>query len=623
MSTGQSTSWSVGGATSLGNNQVPDGGQLGLTDAGHVEKVLDGIEPPVGVPVGHDPVCQYRTHPGEGLQFGGCGPVERDRPTTATGNASCSRHHRSVRAGHDDVISRSERSGQIDSICLSLGTKPTGGLDRVSDYRTRRNVDDTWCRHQPRNVNCIGLNDLDFWFSPADGVRRGRRRGWWRDGHGTEQPSHRKCDHGEGCHDDDLSPRLTHVPIPTVPEDRLEPLCRSGTIASVDIERRRQTVRGILRSALAAIDPETLTGSAIGRTDQPRTVIAIGKAAPAMCRGAAQVLANVSGICVASTRNAVPNGISLLVGEHPEPGDGSFRAGESVLKAATHSAHPIVALISGGGSSLCELPIEGVTPGYLTAVNRQLLRSGASITDMNLVRRHLSAIKGGGLAAAANAPIETFAISDVSGADPSVIASGPTIPQDPSADDAIATMISLGIEVPDGVRDAIRRPRAKLENPGPVTVIADGKTAAAAVAQEARSAGIPVRSEEQWLEGDLSTTMQQFLDGAEPGINVGAGEVSVEVSGSGVGGRNTHAALLAASLLAGTGSVFCAFATDGVDGISGSAGAIVDGDTVDRGGDPGPALANSDSATYLRRTGDLIETGPTGTNVSDLWILWR
>lgn len=397
----------------------------------------------------------------------------------------------------------------------------------------------------------------------------------------------------------------------------------TGHNRSVNIEERRQTVLGLLASAMAAVDPEPLTRAAIAPTTERRTVVAIGKAAPAMCRGAAQVLSDIRGVCVASAEDTVPKGISLLIGSHPEPGHGSFQAGTRALETVARSQHPVVALISGGGSSLCELPIEGVSRTYLTEVNRALLRSGASIEAMNLVRRHLSAIKGGGLAAVARAGIETFAISDVSGADPAVIASGPTVPQPPEPDVAIATMLSLGIDVPDVVREAMRRPRGRRPEPGPVTVIADGETAAGAVVEAARSAGLPARSQDQWLEGDLTGALTRLVDTARPGLTIAVGEVTLEVTSSGAGGRNTHAALLAASMLVGTGSVFCAFATDGVDGNSGSAGAIVDATTLTRGGDSGRALADFDSATYLRSTGDLIETGPTGTNVSDLWILWK
>ena len=126
-----------------------------------------------------------------------------------------------------------------------------------------------------------------------------------------------------------------------------------------------------------------------------------------------------------------------------------------------------------------------------------------------------------------------------------------------------------------------------------------------------------------WLRGDVPSELDRFLSSARPGVaTIASGEPEVAVTGDGIGGRNTHAALLAAERISGMESMFVAFATDGVDGRSAAAGAIVDGETIARGGDPGPAITASDSATYLEATGDLIATGPTGTNVSDLWIFW-
>jgi hydroxypyruvate reductase len=125
-----------------------------------------------------------------------------------------------------------------------------------------------------------------------------------------------------------------------------------------------------------------------------------------------------------------------------------------------------------------------------------------------------------------------------------------------------------------------------------------------------------------WLRGDPGTCLETFLANGGPGVTVAAGEVAVEVTGGGAGGRNTHAALLAAHHL-GPDDLFCAFATDGVDGNSGAAGGIVDGSTIIRGGNPKAALREFDSARYLASTSDLLRCPPTGTNVADLWILWR
>lgn len=382
-------------------------------------------------------------------------------------------------------------------------------------------------------------------------------------------------------------------------------------------------MREFFDTALAAIDPERLTREALEGTAlrDPVTIVAIGKAAPAMARGAAATLGRVNGVCVTNHNAPVPDGIELIVGDHPVPGERSFAAGRRVLELVGAAADgTIVALISGGGSSLCEHPREGVPEAAITDIATRLVDSGAAITDINLVRRHLSAIKGGGLLSAAKRPIETFAISDVLGSDPAVIASGPTIPQDPDPDGALEVMSRLGIEVVASVKSAISRPPPTLEA-GNVTLLADGSTAIMAIVEAASQEGIEAELYEHWISGPVEEALDRFMDAARV-LRVGAGEPEVGVSGDGVGGRNTHAALLAAVRIEGTDALFAALATDGADGNSGSAGAIVDGTTLARGGDPSPNLARSDSARYLESTGDLVVTGPTGTNVADLWLLW-
>jgi hydroxypyruvate reductase len=259
------------------------------------------------------------------------------------------------------------------------------------------------------------------------------------------------------------------------------------------------------------------------------------------------------------------------------------------------------------------VPIE-----FLSHVHARLISSGADIEEINLVRSHLSALKAGGLARAAGRPIGTFIISDVGAAEPAVVASGPTIPVTHDADAALEVLERLSIDVPDPIADAMR---ARLPDPpsSPITVLADGRDAARAVAAAAPG---PASVNARWLNGDLATCLAAFLAGAETGVTVAAGEVTLKVTGTGWGGRDTHAALLAAPYL-GPNDLFCTFATDGVDGSSDASGAIVDGSTILRGGDPAPALATFDSARYLAETSDLLRCPPTGTNVADLWIMWR
>lgn len=391
----------------------------------------------------------------------------------------------------------------------------------------------------------------------------------------------------------------------------------------VDRTKRRNIVLALLEAALAAVDPEVLTRDALAdREGASLGVIAIGKASAAMTRGAAQVAGTTRGICVSNFTAAVPAGVELVIGDHPVPGPASFLAGHRVLEVVAEDGDDLVALISGGGSALCEYPIEGVSEGYISDTNARLLQCGASIAQINLVRRHLSAIKNGGLARSAGRPIDTYAISDV-GAEPAdVIASGPTAatPLDPEA--AIEVLVRNDIEVPEMVGRAMRATRPVVAG-SPITVIADGHTAAEGAVRAAATEDISAAVADGWLSGALVEALSSFLEQAGPGLSVATGEPEVVVTGDGRGGRNTHAALLAADMLQGTDSVFAAFATDGVDGRSSSAGAIVDGHTIEQGGDPGSALENSDSASYFEATGDLIRTGPTGTNVSDLWVLWR
>lgn len=376
----------------------------------------------------------------------------------------------------------------------------------------------------------------------------------------------------------------------------------------------REQVAVWLRNALDAVDPEPLTRLALAGMSGPLDVLAIGKAAAAMCRGAAQAAGSLNGLCVSDHEEPVPEGIEVVVGDHPVPGPNSLLAGQ---RALAHAGSADVALISGGGSALCEVPAEGVTMSFVAQTTRALLEHGVEIEAANLVRAHLSAIKGGGLG-----PIPTFVLSDVCSHGPGVVSSGPTIPFEPDPDAALKTLHDVGVPVPPEVEVAVRNRRSPSRFPE-VRIIGDGRTAAQAAAVSAREVVGPVGVQEHWIGGPLETALASFISSTPGGVTIAAGEPSLRTGGGGTGGRNTHAALLAATRLSGTGTVFAALATDGVDGNSGTAGAIVDGGTLDRGGDPGPALASFDSANYLATSGDILVTGPTGTNVADLWLIWK
>lgn len=386
---------------------------------------------------------------------------------------------------------------------------------------------------------------------------------------------------------------------------------------------KRATIRRWLDTALEAIDPRMLVATALRGRDTASTVIAIGKASVGMTWGAFDALGAINGICVTNKADEVAHGIDLIVGDHPVPEQRSLNAGKRVLDLAASTDEPILALISGGGSALCELPLPGIDPQFLMTVNRILLGAGAPISEVNLIRRHLSAIKCGGVVRAADQAIETLVISDVAGGGPHLVASGPTIPSRADPHRAEQLMARYGIPLDDAIRSTMNQAAGHDVTAGPVTVLADGRTAGEALATRALEDGVPARLQDGWITGDVDEELRDVLDRSGPGVTVCVGEPTLEVRGNGVGGRNTHTSLIAAGLIAQTNTVFAAFASDGVDGRTDAAGAIVDGETIARGGNATSALANNDSATFLESTGDLIHTGPTGTNVSDLWVIWK
>ncbi|HEX6947496.1 MAG TPA: DUF4147 domain-containing protein [Acidimicrobiia bacterium] len=383
---------------------------------------------------------------------------------------------------------------------------------------------------------------------------------------------------------------------------------------------RRTAILSWFLRALDAVDPRRLTAERLADRP-PATVIAIGKAAVGMVTGAADAWGRVRGVCVADAPGDVPEGIEILVGDHPIPGAASFAAGRRVLDVARESDQ-VVVLLSGGGSALCEWPLPGITPEFIAETTRALLNGGASIGETNLVRAHLSALKAGGLARAAGPDLLTLVLMDVGSLGPEMVASGPTLGRGLSPEMAIEVMRRYGIEPPPDVVDAIEEVPADPVS-SPVEVIADGRDAGEAMVEAARLDGLDAYLSDGWIEGAVPQAVDRFLDESDRGVMVGAGEATLEVSGDGRGGRNTHAALEAAVRISGQDIEFAALSTDGVDGASGAAGAIVDGTTITRGGDPTAALAAFDSATYLERIGDLVVTGRTGTNVADLWVVWR
>lgn len=419
--------------------------------------------------------------------------------------------------------------------------------------------------------------------------------------------------------------------------------------------RLRSAAWRILRKGLAAVEPGSLVRSHLRirgrvvhaggrRFPEPRRVlvVAVGKAAVAMARAAHDALGSLitSAILIAPVNPPrLPRTLGFRAG-HPIPDAAGARAGREVIRLlkTAQAGDLVLLLLSGGASSLMPAPAEGVSLRDKQRITRLLLARGASIAELNAVRKRLSRLKGGGFAAlAAPAPVITLALSDVPGDDPGVIGSGPTI-EDPAAARLARRTIQRYLnrdEIPSRIRLALERPakRGKGAGPGATVIIGAGRTFAKAAGKEAKRLGFHVSLRADALAGEARlrgpAIVSEFvaLRGARPRCLIATGETVVTVRGRGRGGRNQELALAAAPALSRVGRAVAlgALATDGVDGDSPACGGLVDdqsaGRARKRGVDIEQALDANDSTPALRRIGDLLVTGPTGTNVADVTIV--
>ena len=392
-----------------------------------------------------------------------------------------------------------------------------------------------------------------------------------------------------------------------------------------------------LAAAIAAVSAAAVMPK---RLPQPRgrlVVIAIGKAAVPMM-AATQALRAVAGLVVAP-HGHVPEGVgwrgvAIIAAGHPVPDVDSVRAAETALALAaslTADDHLLV-LVSGGGSALLAAPVAGVSIADKAAVTRALLRSGATIAEINTVRKALSRIKGGRLAAASAAPVTTWIISDIPGDDPAFVASGPTIADGSTAAMAQAVLDRFGVVPPVSVVAALRRAcDAPLLPPaGAVRIVARARDALNAAAHVVRGAGYAVTDLGDALQGEARTVGAEHAALARrlaaTGVRhaiISGGETSVTVTGAGGrGGRNLEYALgLALALDGPPGITAIAADSDGIDGSSDAAGARVGPDTLARGGDAAAYLAANDAHGFFAAIGDLVVTGPTLTNVNDIRVI--
>lgn len=405
-------------------------------------------------------------------------------------------------------------------------------------------------------------------------------------------------------------------------------------------------LRRLFDAAVAAADPLRCVPAHLPPPPKGRTlVLGAGKASAAMARAVEDNWRGpLSGLVVTRYGAGVPcRAIEIVEAAHPVP-DARGRAAAARILELARSAGPddlVLCLISGGGSALLALPAEGVTLEDKQAVNRALLKSGATISEMNCVRKHLSAIKGGRLAAAAApARVVSLLISDVPGDDPAVIASGPTVPDPSTFAEARAVIEKYGIDVPDAVRRRLAEARDETPKPGDaVFANTEVRTVAApiaslrAAADVARAAGVTPIILGDALEGEARevatvmagiarATRRHGCPAPAPVVLLSGGETTVTVRGSGRGGRNAEFLLALAVTLAGEAGIHAvACDTDGIDGSEDNAGALIGPDTLARaaalGIEPKARLADNDAYGVFSALGDLIVTGPTLTNVND------
>lgn len=408
----------------------------------------------------------------------------------------------------------------------------------------------------------------------------------------------------------------------------------------------RQLLRQMFDAAIFAAQPEHCIPRFMPQPPRGRTiVIGAGKASAEMARALEKHWSGeLSGVVVTRYGYAVPcEKIEILEAAHPVPDQAGLDAAERILETVRGLSADdlVICLISGGGSSLLPLPGEGITLEDKQGISRALLRSGANISEMNCVRRHLSRIKGGRLAAACHpARVVNLLISDVPGDNPMDIASGPTVPDPTTRQDALDILRRYGIELPAAARafiDSDEGESIKPDDPrltGLEThLVATPQMALEAAAEVAKKAGVTPVMLGDTIEGEakdvgkvfagithqVATRNQPF---PRPCVLLSGGETTVTVRGEGRGGRNVEFLLSLAIELDGQPDVWSlAGDTDGVDGLEEIAGAIITPDTLKRawaaGMRPRDALADNDGHGFFEKLGDSVITGPTLTNVND------
>jgi glycerate 2-kinase len=429
-----------------------------------------------------------------------------------------------------------------------------------------------------------------------------------------------------------------------------------------------ESITRILAAGIRAADPGTAMRNSIQRIGNLVTIsgqvynldsfhriflLGIGKASISMAIALVEIMGDrlSSNLVVAKHMDANhPTGmvpLTCVTGDHPIPGEASLRAGEKVidLVSSLGSGDLLFCLISGGGSSMAVAPKPGISLEDMQALTYTLLGCGASVDEMNAIRRRIDRIKGGGLVPIANgANIVSLILSDVIGNDPGMIASGPTTAYPSTRADTLSIIkkYQLQNKIPISILNAIQASKAHIsKKPGAANVqnviIGSNLQAARAALAQAEKEGFhsyllraDLHGEARLAAFELATCLRQAKLTGElaqsPACIIAGGETTVKIKGSGKGGRNTELALAAVTELANFNGVMLAtLATDGEDGPTDAAGAVVTGETyrraLDLGMNPGDYLERNDSYSFFKALEDLLKPGPTGTNVNDLVFL--
>lgn len=416
--------------------------------------------------------------------------------------------------------------------------------------------------------------------------------------------------------------------------------------ATQDLANRgqRELLCKMLRAAVRSAQPAICVPPYLPEAPRGRTiVVGAGKAAAAMARAVEDHWSGpLSGVVVTRYGHGVDcRRIRILEAAHPVPDAAGLAAAAALLEAVTRLGEDdlVLCLISGGGSALLPALPPGITLEQEQELASKLLRSGASISEINCVRKHVSLIKGGRLAAAAApARVVTLAISDVPGDDPSTIASGPTVPDVTTRQEALAILVRHAIPIPPSIRQWLESADSEtikpdVDRPIDFRMVATPQRALEAAAEVASNAGYAPVILGNALEGearDVGTVhagiVQQVRLHGQPAeapcVLLSGGETTVTVRGSGRGGRNVEFLLGLANALHGAPDVSAIAAdTDGVDGTEDNAGAVIDEQTLARAKSLGLSLvdhlSNNDAYSFFDALGDLVVTGPTLTNVND------